>query len=118
MAWLRGNFPGSFGNIQHSERFLKAFLPSLVSNVHTCIASSLHSILPATGLPSLITRIIDVVSTDGRSLLPTIYSIQIANASLHGHYRERLAWNIGPGKMMQQPLALTKSSSASTGRLP
>ena len=44
-----------------------------MATAHTCVAGSLHSVLPATGLPSFVARIIDVVSIDGRSLLPTIY---------------------------------------------
>ena len=73
LAWLRNHFPSSFGDLQHSKQFLRLFLPTLVATAHTCVASSLHSVLPAIGLPSFVARIIDVVSIDGRSLLPTIY---------------------------------------------
>ena len=69
MAWLRKSVPGSFGNINHSSWFLDRFLMSLVGTAHTCVSSSLHSIIPATGMPSMFSRIIDVVSIKGRSLL-------------------------------------------------
>ena len=62
MLWAREQFPFSVGDINHSERFVTSFLPSLVATAHTCTASSLHSIVPATGLPSLLGRAIDILS--------------------------------------------------------
>ena len=40
---------------------------------HTCLASTLHACVPALGVPSFLSRSIDVVSINGRSLLPTIH---------------------------------------------
>ena len=36
-------------------------------------AASLHAVVPATGLPSLLSRVVDIVSINGRSLLPVIH---------------------------------------------
>ena len=84
MTWLRDRTPGAFGTINHSKHFLNGFLVALVGTAHTCISSSIHSIVPATGLPSMLSRIIDVVSIQGRSLLPVIY--------LYTNARGELAW--------------------------
>ena len=73
MAWLRKHFPDQVGNLQHSKIFLDGFLPSLVATAHTCLAASLHSIVPALGIPSLLSRVVDVVSINGRSLFPIIH---------------------------------------------
>ena len=73
LAWATKHFPYAFGNINHSKRFMDSFLPSVVQATHSCLASTLHACVPALGLPSLLTRIIDVVSIHGRRLLPTIH---------------------------------------------
>ena len=74
MAWAKHSFPdNSVGNINHSGRFVKEFLPALVGVTHSCVSSSLHEVLPALGVPSLVSRVIDVVSINGQSLLPTVY---------------------------------------------
>ena len=74
MAWGRRRLPDNcLGNLNHSGRFVKEFLPSLVGATHTCLSSSLHGLIPALGVPSLVSRVIDVVSINGQSLLPTIY---------------------------------------------
>lgn len=54
MAWLRDRTPGAFGTINHSKHFLNGFLVSLIGTAHTCISSSIHAIVPATGLPSIL----------------------------------------------------------------
>ena len=82
LLWATERFAGALGNLNHSQRFLDSFLPSLVAATHTCIASSLHSVLPATGLPSLLSRVVDVVSINGRSLLPTILLYTSCNGKL------------------------------------
>ena len=73
LAWATKHFPYAFGNLNHSRRFLDSFLPSVVQATHTCLASTLHACVPALGMPSFLSRIIDVVSINGRSLLPTIH---------------------------------------------
>ena len=66
-----------------SRKKLDDFLPSLVAVGHTCTAASLHAEVPATGcLPSLLTRVLDVVSINGRSLLPTIHIYTDAGGKL------------------------------------
>ena len=66
------HFPFAFGHLNHSRRLLASFLPFVVQATHTCLASALHACVPALGMPSFLSRIIDVVSINGRSLLPTI----------------------------------------------
>jgi len=74
MAWANHRLPCSvFGDLNHSKRFAQEFLPSLVAATQTCVAASLHAIVPALGLPSLLSRVLDVVSINGQSLLPVIY---------------------------------------------
>ena len=72
MLWACERFQG-FGNTNHSSRFLDEFEVSLVAALHTCTASDLHSIVPATGMPSLLSRVIDVITLTGSSLLPVIF---------------------------------------------
>ena len=73
MLWARERFPNQLGNLNHSERFINGFLPDLVGIVHQRISGSLHTLVPALGIPSLLSRVIDIVSINGRSLLPTIH---------------------------------------------
>ena len=73
LAWATKHFPYAFGHLNHSRRFLDSFSPSVVQATHTCLASTLHACVPALGMPSFLSRIIDVVSINGRSLLPTIH---------------------------------------------
>ena len=82
VSWASNHFPHAFGNINHSRRFLDNFLPSIVMATHQCLSSSLHACIPALGLPSFLTRVIDVVSIHGRSLLPTIYVYTNPNGQL------------------------------------
>jgi hypothetical protein len=70
--WFRERLPHALGNIHLSGRFLDDFQASLIQALHTCTASSLHSIVPALGIPSLLSRVIDVVTINGKSLLPVI----------------------------------------------
>ena len=71
--WLSQQVPGMIGNLNHSTRWLNGFLASMNQACHTCTASSLHAVVPATGMPSFLSRIIDVVSIDSTSLLPVIH---------------------------------------------
>ena len=82
MAWMRKHFPDQVGNLQHSKICLDGFLPSLVATAHTCVAASLHSIVPALGIPSLLSRVVDVVSINGRSLFPIIHIYTSATGQL------------------------------------
>ena len=64
-------------SLQPSTIFLNEFHASLIAACHTCVASSLHAILPAIGIPPLLSRVIDIVSINAHSLLPnytTIYT--------------------------------------------
>ena len=50
LAWAQTRLPQSpFGNINHSTKFIHEFLPSLAFATQTCVAASLHSIIPALG---------------------------------------------------------------------
>ena len=69
-AWLNRQ---AVGTLNHSERWLSGFQASLIQACHTCTASSLHALVPATGTPSFLSRIIDVVSISSFSLLPIIH---------------------------------------------
>ena len=71
--WLKQQAPDLIGTVNHSTRFLNGFQASLIQACHTGAASSLHALLPATGTPSFLSRIIDVVSINSASLLPTIH---------------------------------------------
>ncbi len=71
-CWLTQQLPNSIGNLNLSERWLTGFQASLIQACHTCTTSSLHAVLPATGTPSFLSRIVDVVSINSHSLLPTI----------------------------------------------
>ena len=74
----------SFGNLNHGKRFVIVLLPSLVAALHIGIASSLHSMVPALGIPSLFARVIGVVSVKGQSLFPAIY--------VYTNHRGRISW--------------------------
>ena len=71
--WLKQHAPDLIGTWNHSTRFLDGFQASLIQACHTGAASSLHALLPATGTPSFLSRIIDVVSINSASLFPTIH---------------------------------------------
>ena len=72
-AWLNQQAVGCIGFLNHSQRWLSGFQASLIQACHTCTASSLHALVPATGTPSFLSRIIDVVSISSFSLLPIIH---------------------------------------------
>ena len=72
--WLTRQSSYLIGTLNHSERWLKGFQASLIQACHTCTASSLHVVVPATGTPSFPSRIIDAVSIDSTSLLPTFHA--------------------------------------------
>ena len=74
LAWAQTRLSSSaFGDFNHSTRFIHEFFPSLAFATQTCTAGSLHSVLPAFGVPSLVSRVIDVVSVNGQSLLPVLH---------------------------------------------
>ena len=95
-GWAKSKFPeflrwaasqlgvSSFGDLNHGKRFVMEFLPSLVAAVDVGIASSLHSMVPALGIPSLFARVIDVVSVKGQSLFLVIY--------VYTNHRGRISW--------------------------
>ena len=69
VAWTNRQDPNLLGTLNHSDRWLNGFQASLIQACHTCTASSLHALVPATGTPSFLSRIIDVVSINRFSLL-------------------------------------------------
>jgi hypothetical protein len=71
--WLSQLGPDVIGNLNHTKRWLTGFQSSLVQACQVGTASSLHAVVPATGMPSFLSRIIDVVSINGQSLLPVIH---------------------------------------------
>ena len=74
LAWAKTRLPQSpFGSLNHSKRFIHDFLPSLTYATQVGTAASLHAVLPALGIPSLLSRVIDIVSVNGQSLLPIIH---------------------------------------------
>ena len=74
VAWAATRFPFEFGTMNNSARWISEFSLSLRSALHTAICSEIHAIVPATGMPSFLSRVIDVVSTKaGASLMPTIH---------------------------------------------
>ena len=60
-------------NLEPCDKSFGWFQASLIQACHTGAASSLHTLMPATGTPSFLSRIIDVVSINSASLLPTIH---------------------------------------------
>ena len=74
LAWAKTRLPQSpFGSLNHSKRFVHDFLPSLTYATQVGTAASLHAVVPALGIPSMLSRVIDIVSVNGQSLLPIIH---------------------------------------------
>jgi len=71
--WLSQLGPDVIGNLNHTKRWLTGFQASLIQACQVGTASSLHAVLLATGMPSFLSRIIDVVSIDSQSLLPVVH---------------------------------------------
>ena len=63
----------AFGNINHSHHFLQEFAASIADALRYCTCAGLHARLPATGLPSDLTRVIDIVTIGGVGLLVIVY---------------------------------------------
>ena len=63
----------AFGNINHSHHFLSEFAASIADALRYCTCAGLHAKLPATGLPSDLTRVIDIVTIGGVGLLVILY---------------------------------------------
>ena len=61
------------GNTNHSHHFLREFAASLAQAVRHGSCAGIHSTLPATGLPSDLTRVIDIVTIGGVGLLVIAY---------------------------------------------
>ena len=69
VSWLHAQTPGMVGNLNHSEHFLDEFASSLGRSLKECTCAALHIIVLATGLPSYLTRVIDIVTIAGHSLV-------------------------------------------------
>ena len=127
VSWASKHFPAAFGNINHSKFFLNNFLPSLVMTAHTGIASQLHAIVPATGLPSFLSRVLDIVSIKGRSLLPLIHVFTGPDGHLSWallgcpclEYREQKQCQSGqplaPSEQLSGPAAATTATDCHAG---
>ena len=76
----------AFGNINHSHHFISEFAASIADAVRYCTCAGLHARLPATGLPSDLTRIMDIVTIGGVGLLVVLY----INTDTEGN----LVWNV------------------------
>ncbi len=86
MAWATARFPGQFGDVNHSKHWVQEFCTSLTKAVQRNTAASTHALTPALGIPSDITRVIDVVSLSGVSLLPIV--------EVHTNAEGRLIWSL------------------------
>lgn len=86
MSWLSRHFPGQVGNINHSWHWVHEFGTSLTQVALRNTAASLHALVPALGLPSDYTRVIDIISLQGVSLLPIV--------SIHTDPQGALVWSL------------------------
>jgi hypothetical protein len=70
----RKNFGNEIGNVNTSWHFPREFACSLITTVQKCITAMLHMRIPATGLPSDLTRVVDGISAQsGESLFAVIH---------------------------------------------
>ena len=76
----------AFSNTNHTHRFIDEFACSLADAIRFCTCAGLHTRLPAIGLPSDLTRIIDIVTIGGVGLLVILF----IQTDSHGN----LIWNI------------------------
>ena len=68
-AAAEGGCAGFLGNTNHSFHFLNEWALSLQHAVEFGTYAGLHALIPATGMPSDLTRVIDIVSIGGVGLL-------------------------------------------------
>ncbi len=73
LTWASCHFPGAFGAVNHSKHFVDDFSGSLLRVTCSLLAGSLHTLVPATGMPSNLTRVVDVITINGVSFLPTLH---------------------------------------------
>ena len=74
VAWASTRFPYELGTYNNSKNWINEFLYSLMAEVHVATCATLHTVVPATGLPSFLSRVIDIVSSNaGASYLPVVY---------------------------------------------
>ena len=62
ISMLDCHFPQQFGNLNHSAWFVKTFWRSMLSELQYQQTLHLHSIVPALGIPSHLTRTFDSVT--------------------------------------------------------
>jgi len=86
VSWLHAQSPGMMGNLNHSEHFLAEFASSLGTSLKECTIAALHTIVPALGLPTCLTRVIDIVTIAGHSLMVVIH--------IYTDEQGRLMWNM------------------------
>ena len=83
MAWARAKFGDKVGTLNMSWRFLWEFTQSLSATLDFCTTAGLHTCLPALGLPSDITRVVDGISArSGESLWAVIHLRTDASGAL------------------------------------
>ena len=114
VAWASTRFPNEFGNINNCEKWIERFLPSVQGTLLTHVASDIHTIVPATGMPSFISRVVDVVTPqEGCSYLPIIYVYTSAQKGLQWCLLGSPALEYGSG-----PECSTPPETASAAHLP
>ncbi len=86
VTWAQGHWPSSLGNVNHSWHWVDLFAASLTRCLSTCIAADLHGLVPALGIPSFLTRVVDIVSVMGQSLLVVVH----VRTNVQGH----LVWDL------------------------
>merc|ERR1712051_1105716 len=74
-----------FGNTNHSRHFITEFAQSLKHAVDFSTYASVHALVPATGLASDLTRIIDIVTIGGVSLLVIVHVLTDPEGKLAWH---------------------------------
>ena len=74
LAWAASHFPGAIATLNKSKHWIPSFLPDLVGVLDAGIAADIHTIVPATAMPSLLSRVIDIVSPhSGVGFVPDIF---------------------------------------------
>ena len=86
----------AFGNANQSHNFISEFAFSLADAIRFCTCAGLHTMLTAIGLPSDLTRIIDIVTIGGVGLLVILF--------LQTDSDGNLIWNIVDCCLVEQRL--------------
>ena len=74
-----------FGELNHSRHFIYEFTQSLKRAVDFSTYASMHALVPATGMASDLTRVIDIVTIGGVSLLVILHVLTDPTGKLVWH---------------------------------